>query len=148
MIKYVISLNRDEFMALNSYDNTNVNITRDVSKFKSLLKDELPITCYIVVRKGKNNTILFERQVAQENIDELDLNKNINEQLTYEAVERFEANGYIVATAKICDFNAITHTLTMSELNILDSAYSLDKVGLKRIPSAYSKTTKELSDEN
>lgn len=147
MIKYVFSLTRKEFMLLNNYDTQEVLLHRNGSTLAKI-KDELPIKCYIVVKNGKENTIIFERQVAQQNIDELDLERNINEQLTYAIVEQVKANGYIIASAEITRIDTENSAIYLKGLNILDSMYSLEKVGVKRVPSVFSKITKELEDEN
>ena len=147
-MKYVLTLDRTEFTILNCYQLTHT-INRKIGKKCALKKNRNPYKVYIVVRKGKNNTLYFERQVAQidgENFDIAAQDFKASD-LQYHVAEKYEVNGLILATAKIVKIRRKLNEITLSELEILAEPLALEKVGLKRIPRVFS-TIKKGGNKN
>lgn len=147
-MKFVLALDRTEFTILNCYQLTHT-INRKMGKKCVLKKNRKPYKVYIVVRNGKDNTLYFERQVAQiegENFDIAAQDFKASD-LEYKVAEKYEVNGLILATAKIIKIRSKLNEITLSELEILAEPLALEKVGLKHVPRVFG-TIKKGGNKN
>lgn len=138
MSKYIIAVNKEEFLMLNQ--NEELTLKRKVGRKSPLTYTRKPKEVYIALRNGaKKDRLLFVRDVAEiDNFDEIRDNFKESE-LTYTRVEEIIVNGMIPATATLVNVNTKKSEITIKDLMILGEPKTLKELGLQRVPKVFTR---------
>ena len=138
MSKYIIAVNKEEFLMLNQ--NEELTLKRKVGRKSALTYTRKPKEVYIALRNGgKKDRLLYVRDVAEiDNFDEIRDNFKESE-LTYTRAEEIVVNGMIPATATLVNVNTKKSEITIKDLMILGEPKTLKELGLQRVPKVFTR---------
>lgn len=138
MSKYVIAVNKEEFLMLNQYEA--FTLKRKVGRKSPLTYTRKPREVFIALRNGgKKDRLLFVRDVAEiDNFDEIRDNFKESE-LTYTRAEEIIVNGMIPATATLVKVDTKKGEITIKDLMILGQPKTLKELGLQRVPKVFTR---------